>query len=216
MYKGLIFDFDGTLFTSEGAHFLSFQLALKKIKGIHLEKSLYQKELVGLEDGAVFKKILGPTLDSDSLKKLLEQKACAFEDFSASAAPTEGVLDFLQKAYDSKKYLMAICTGAYRSDIDAILKSKVGLPFKKFFRTIVTASDVSRAKPDPEGYLLAAENLGLKAADCLAFEDSPPGLRAARLAGMKVWAVPHSYTESQLSGLFDRYLEQGFLNLELP
>ena len=54
----------------------------------------------------------------------------------------------------------------------------------------VTAEDVSRTKPDPEGYLLALERLGgVRAADVLVFEDTPVGVQAARAAGLRVVAV---------------------------
>ena len=54
---------------------------------------------------------------------------------------------------------------------------------------VVTRNDVASPKPSPEGYLLAAEQLGLKAADCVAFEDSHDGWLAADRAGMRAVLV---------------------------
>ncbi len=59
------------------------------------------------------------------------------------------------------------------------------------FDTVVTGDVVRRGKPDPEPYLLAAERLGVRAEDCIAIEDSPPGAMSAQAAGCLVVAVPH-------------------------
>jgi len=64
----------------------------------------------------------------------------------------------------------------------------------------VTAGDVERGKPDPEGYLLAASRLGVAPADCVVVEDSPPGVAAGRAAGMRVIAVLTTYPAAALTG----------------
>lgn len=63
---------------------------------------------------------------------------------------------------------------------------------------LITAEDTARGKPDPAGYLLAAERLRIPATRCLAIEDSPAGVRAARSAGMAVIAVTNSHPVSEL------------------
>ena len=59
------------------------------------------------------------------------------------------------------------------------------------FDVLVVGDDVTRGKPHPDPYLLAAERLGVDAADCLAVEDSPTGVASALAAGCTVLAVPH-------------------------
>jgi beta-phosphoglucomutase-like phosphatase (HAD superfamily) len=58
------------------------------------------------------------------------------------------------------------------------------------FHAVVSADLVEQGKPDPAIYLLAARMLGVEPRECLVFEDSPTGVRAARAAGMGVVAVP--------------------------
>ncbi len=58
------------------------------------------------------------------------------------------------------------------------------------FKALVTDEQVSRAKPDPEPYLLAAQKLGVDPAFCVALEDSPSGAQSAQAAGMKVLVLP--------------------------
>ncbi len=60
----------------------------------------------------------------------------------------------------------------------------------------VVAQDVTRGKPAPDVYLLAAQRLGLPPARCLVLEDAPNGVAAARAAGMRCVAVPNEFTLS--------------------
>jgi HAD superfamily hydrolase (TIGR01509 family) len=80
---------------------------------------------------------------------------------------------------------MALVTSAQRRIMDAVIAS-TGLDFG----VTVCAEDVSRGKPDPEPYLRAAAALGQPPAGCVALEDSPRGVAAARAAGCPVIAVP--------------------------
>lgn len=56
-------------------------------------------------------------------------------------------------------------------------------------RVVITSDDVSQGKPSPEGYRLGAQRLGRDPADCLVFEDAPPGIAAGRAAGARVIAL---------------------------
>ena len=63
---------------------------------------------------------------------------------------------------------------------------------------LVTFDDVAQGKPHPEPFLLAAQRLGVDAADCLAVEDAPPGLTAARAAGCTTLAIVGTHRADQL------------------
>jgi len=71
----------------------------------------------------------------------------------------------------------------------------VGLPTPDIF---ITADDVKRGKPSPDGYLLAANRLSLKPSDCVVVEDAPAGIQAGKAAGMKVIAVASSISQEEL------------------
>jgi sugar-phosphatase len=82
---------------------------------------------------------------------------------------------------------VGIVTTGERVVLDEVLAA-AGL--KQHVAFTVTADDVSRTKPDPEGYLLALDRLdGIPAAEVLAFEDTPVGVQAARAAGLRCVAV---------------------------
>jgi sugar-phosphatase len=66
-------------------------------------------------------------------------------------------------------------------------------------RVIVCADEISRGKPDPEGYLIAGARLGFSAADCIVIEDSPAGIQSAHAAGMRALAIGGTYAPDQLA-----------------
>ena len=95
---------------------------------------------------------------------------------------------------------LAIASGARREEIEAIL---AGIGLRDAFEAVVGAEDAARTKPDPAPYLEAARQLGARVSglapqQCVAFEDSVPGLVAALGAGMKVVGVAHSYPAEKL------------------
>ncbi|MFI6336641.1 HAD family hydrolase [Streptomyces sp. NPDC050535] len=65
-------------------------------------------------------------------------------------------------------------------------------------KTLVTADDITRGKPDPEPYLLAARELGVDPARCVVFEDAPAGLQAGRAAGMTTVALATTHRSDEL------------------
>jgi len=105
-------------------------------------------------------------------------------------------------AYDGASELLnalgpdswAIVTGNYAHRV-RIRFERLGLPLP---RVIVDAGTVSRGKPHPEGYMLAAEALGCPPEECLALEDGESGIAAARRAGLTVWAVNATSNSSGL------------------
>ena len=73
--------------------------------------------------------------------------------------------------------------------------SAAGLPVPE---VLVTPERLTRGKPDPEGYLLAARELGADPADCVVFEDAPAGVQAGRAAGMHVVGITTTHDPSEL------------------
>ena len=76
--------------------------------------------------------------------------------------------------------------------------------FERYFTAIVNGSMVSRGKPDPEGYLLAAKLLGKAPERCLVIEDSLQGVRAGRAAGCRVWGLATTLPAATIAPDADR------------
>lgn len=93
---------------------------------------------------------------------------------------------------------LAVTSSAVAAEIDAILR-RTGI--RDCFTMIVDGAEVTHAKPDPEGYVVTARKLGVAPAECVVFEDSNVGVRAAKAAGAFCIAVrnPHAYFPQDLS-----------------
>jgi HAD superfamily hydrolase (TIGR01509 family) len=88
---------------------------------------------------------------------------------------------------------LAVASSGTRAYVEHVL---AGLGVADAFAAVVSSEEVADGKPAPDVYLLAAERLGADPADCVAVEDAPHGIAAARAAGMRVVAVPHARTEA--------------------
>ena len=90
----------------------------------------------------------------------------------------------------------AVVTSGIRAVAEFRLRH-AGLPVPP---VMICADEISRGKPDPEGYLTAAERLGYSPAECLVIEDAPAGIESARAAGMRVIAITTTYPPRMLTG----------------
>ncbi|WP_394182663.1 hexitol phosphatase HxpB [Marinomonas posidonica] len=100
-----------------------------------------------------------------------------------------GVRDILQ-TLTSKGVKIALATNSPKSIIPSVFKR---LDIGHFFLTYSSADDVQHGKPKPDIYLLTLSKLGVRAQDCLSFEDSVGGIKASLAAGIKSIAIPHSH-----------------------
>jgi HAD superfamily hydrolase (TIGR01509 family) len=82
--------------------------------------------------------------------------------------------------------LLGLVSHSPRVNVDAAISY---LEWDSVFQVRIGNEDVQKHKPDPEGFLLAADKLGVKPERCLVFEDSPAGIRAGKAAGMRVVGV---------------------------
>jgi sugar-phosphatase len=128
-------------------------------------------------------------LDADAEARELERIEL---DDAANVLKVEGASDLLA-ALPAES--LAIVTSGTRAIATARMRH-TGLPVP---RVVVSADDVKNGKPDPECYLKAAELLGVAPESCVVVEDAPPGVRAARSAGMAVVAVATTHPASELS-----------------
>ncbi len=139
--------------------------------------------------------------DTALVKSLGQQKTRLFEKLAKTEGKIiEGVREFLGML-SAAQVPIAICSGALRAEIELILEEG---SLRKYFDVIVSAEEVERGKPDPEGFLLALEKLNdlwpepITAERCIVIEDSHWGLKAAKAAGMRSIAVTNSYDAAQL------------------
>ena len=203
MLEAVIFDFDGVLVDSEKLHYQAFNRTLSKFD-YQLSMRDYYDRFLGLSDLELLQVVDKEgklSLSNQQFEKLLGEKAELFKEIAATEAGIiEGVPQFLKMLADSK-IPIGICSGALLSEIETILK---GAMLRNYFEVIVSAEQVERGKPDPEGFLLALKLLNKKlhkstrAENCVVIEDSHWGLDAAKAAGMRAVAITNSYAAEHL------------------
>jgi beta-phosphoglucomutase len=204
MLRAVIFDFDGVITDSESLHLRAFNKVLAQ-HNIEITEEVYYREYLGFTDRDCFESVAGKNnlvLDSEQIANLIKQKNKIFDELARNEATIfEGVPEFLQMLTDNK-IRRAICSGALLADIQPILeKSQLG----HFFEEIVSADQIEKGKPDPEGFLLALNRLNkesqntVSADECVVIEDSHWGLEAAIAAGMHTVAITNTYDADQLS-----------------
>jgi HAD superfamily hydrolase (TIGR01509 family) len=184
-FEAVVFDCDGTLVDSMPAHFDAWCEAL----------ALYGAGGVFKED--VFFAMGGrPTHDivvelNDEYNLHLDPEAVAFAKRQAflkrlhTLKPIDEVADFAKSLRG--KVPMAIASGGTRMVIEKTLQV---LGMSDWFDEVVTVDEVPVGKPAPDVFLHAARLMGVLPTKCLALDDAPSGILAARRAGMQVLAVP--------------------------
>ena len=202
--QAIIFDFDGVIADTEPLHYAALRQVLLAEFGIALTTTEYYADYLGYDDRGCFKAALTTHqrhVTPDLIDELVQKKGLAY----LAALGTDlkifpGVGDLIQET--ARDYRLAIASGALRHEIELILEQG-GL--RKAFSHITSAEDVVRGKPSPEPFLRAMAGLTataplrpLRPADCLVIEDSLPGIRGARAAGMKVLAVANTHSIQDL------------------
>jgi beta-phosphoglucomutase len=203
LLHAVIFDFDGVITDSEILHLRAFNQVLAQY-GVEISTRDYYKEYLGYTDVDCFKILIDKGLlkiDVQGIEELVKQKNQVFDELAKTDGRIiEGVRDFLQMLRDSS-IPMAICSGALLVEIELILEQA---RLRDFFGVIVSAEQMARGKPCPDGFLLTLQKLNqgrqdlIEANQCIAIEDSHWGLQAAKAAGMHTVAVTNSYDAEQL------------------
>ncbi len=199
--KAVLFDFNGVIINDESIH----QGLIEEIllsENLVLKKGEYQQACLGRSDRACLHDLLssrGRVVTDDYLNQLLHKKAQSYllELEKLEKLPLYSGLDDLIFQLRSQNLKLGIVSGAIRTEIEPILeRSKLA----QYFPVIVAGDDITTSKPEPDGYKLAVQRLNqehpglnLQSKECLAIEDTPVGIQAAKRAGMQVVGVANTY-----------------------
>ncbi len=183
-YHAAIFDMDGLLLDTERVCMRVFQEAcevqqLPFYKEVYL--SIIGRNAAGIE--AIFRKAYGNDLDRLHQEWRTRYNAVV----KHQAIPVkEGVVELLEWLKE-QSLPIAVATSTAK-DVAKIKLELAGL--SQYIDNLTTGCEVSNGKPDPEIYLLAANRLNVEPTNCLAFEDSNNGVRAAVAANMLTYQIP--------------------------
>ncbi|WP_416418120.1 HAD family hydrolase [Paenarthrobacter aromaticivorans] len=199
---GVIFDCDGLLMDTESLWIDTQRMVLESY-GVSAERT--SPELVGLPASVIGPRIAAHVgVESGAVLTQMLDTNLALVRESAVAMP--GALRFVTEV--SSRRPVGVASNSARPILDVSLHHG---GFAGLFDVVVSADEVTRPKPAPDVYIAACTDLGLSPQDCLAFEDSEAGARAAVAAGMRVIAIPSPGQQPAGDVTFDS-LEVGALS----
>jgi len=189
-----VFDMDGTLVDSMGAHQAAWAKFLAG-HGARFADHELKRIMHGRTNDQILREALARALTDEELELLSQAKEELFRaEFRSQIVGLPGVEAFLA-AVARAQIPMALATSAGGRNVELVFEL---LPLAQYFQVVVHAEHITHGKPHPEVYLRAAERLGVEPTRCLAFEDSLPGLESAHRAGMAVIAVATGHDPAEL------------------
>lgn len=182
-FGAYLFDCDGTIVDSMPLHYLAWKKALSEWNCEFSEELFY--EWGGMPVAEVISTLNRERGLKMPVSELEHRKESLYLELLPQLKVVPEVLEHIEAQYG--RILFGVVSGSVRESVTASL-SVVKLLDR--FETLVCAGDYRKSKPDPEGFLLAAANLGVDAKTCLVFEDTEMGIQAAKAAGMAWVKVP--------------------------
>ena len=190
-----IFDMDGTLVDNNPYHFKAWKELFEHYNRVEVTLDLFNEKISGVPGMATMRNFFGDDYDEEQMKAMFQEKTVRYRNiYQPNMAPINGLERLLQELKNAGVKL-AVASSATTSNIDFVLNN---LSMKSMFDTIVDGPRVSKPKPNPQIFLKAADDLGVKPEHCVVFEDSLSGVKAANAAGMKVIGITTSHTADQL------------------
>ncbi|MBG6132188.1 beta-phosphoglucomutase [Aquimarina sp. EL_43] len=212
MKKAFIFDLDGVIVDTAKYHFLAWQKLADSL-GISFSEE-QNEQLKGVSRVQSLEKILewgNKTISEEKFSRLMSEKNEEYLTYISGMDASE-ILPDVPRILE---YLIlenqAIALGSASKNARAILE-KVQLYDK--FNTIVDGTNVSKAKPDPEVFLLGAKALGISPENCIVFEDSVAGIKAANIANMVSIGIGNQEVLHEADYIFKDFTEikEEFIN----
>lgn len=197
MFAATLFDYNGVLVDDEAEHFGAFRDVLGP-RGIELAEDTYWERYVGYDDVGAFTAMLadaGQAAPQELIDELVAEKGSVY---MARARARLALFDGAAEAVRARAAHgpVGVVSGALRDEIELGL-GLLGVRDRVSF--VISAEDVARCKPDPEGYEKALAQLpAVRRHQVLVIEDSLAGVRAAKAAGLTCVGVAHSFPEAAL------------------
>ena len=205
----LLFDLDGTMLNSDPIHEAIFT-EMWASRGLPTPEGFYIEQVHGRLNVDVFAEYLPDEPDPQGLSAWKEAQ---FRDRLPSPYPeTPGLTGFLDHA-QAQGWQLAVVTNAMRLNAEAMLGA-IGL--RDRFEVIVIGEECAHGKPHPLPYLTAMQLLGESPETCIAFEDSPSGMRAAAASGAYSIGVRSALSDAELRAVGAKMTIEDFTDPALP
>jgi len=190
----VIFDVDGVLTDSYDAHYLSWQRMFGEI-GVEFTDEQFRSTF-GRTNRDIFAELYPGQMTEERSRKLGDRKEELYREIiRENFTPLPGAVELID-ALAAAGFKLAVGSSGPPENV-ALTLEKLGRAGK--FAAAVTGADVTRGKPDPQVFLLAAERLGVPPEWCAVIEDAPQGIEAANRARMTSVAVLGTTTRDKLA-----------------
>lgn len=187
MVKGVIFDLDGVIVSTDDCHYLAWKRMADE-EGIDFDRGINER-LRGVSRMDSLEIILeraGKTYTEDEKAAMAMRKNDYYVELIGKLTPADILPGTMTVLNALKKLGIKIAIGSSSRNTPVILK-QIGL--QNSFDAIADGNQITHSKPDPEVFLLAAKLLKLSPADCVVVEDADAGVEAALAGGMKALGV---------------------------
>ncbi|MHC4415535.1 MAG: HAD family hydrolase [Planctomycetota bacterium] len=179
MSPAVIFDVDGVLVDSYRAHFQSWRDVAAE-HGLTLSEGQFAATF-GQTSRTIIRRLWGEDLTDREVERFDQRKEARFRRLVAADFPTmDGAVELIA-ALREAGFALAVGSSGPPANI-ALALERMGAP--SAFAVVVHGADVTRGKPDPQVFEMAAARLGVPPPDCAVIEDAPAGIAAANAAGM--------------------------------
>lgn len=175
-----LFDLDGTLFDTGKVNYYAYKDALADFDAT-LAEDFFVTKCNGRHYTEFLPEIMG---SSEHIDEVHRAKKEAYAKNLDKARQNIHLFEMIKSMTDT--YHTAIVTTASRKNTEDILSHFACMDL---FEYILTQEDITKVKPDPQGFLMAMEHFGIDAAHTVIFEDSPVGIQAAKASGASVMVV---------------------------
>ena len=198
--RGVIFDFNGTMVFDEKFHSFAWKKFIEEKAGVKISDEDYQKYCQAVNAKVTIERFLQKKFDDKELAELIEEKEKIYRKVALDSGEFK-LVDGLENFLDALK----------KNNVPRTIATAAGLNNVKFFfehfklanwfdrEYIVYDDGTLPGKPEPDMYLKAAEVIGMEISDCVIFEDSSSGIKAAKRSGAyKIIGITSTYDEENL------------------
>lgn len=181
---GVIFDVDGVLVDTGPIHFKSWVKMANEIRKKFTKK--FFDLTFGQQSVSITRKLVGSKVEQHLVENWASLKEQYYREMvKDKLEPLPGVLNLIKDLKD-KNFKLAIGSSGPPENVELVLTT---LNLTQNFDVIITAVEVEKGKPEPDVFLIAAQQLKLDPKNCIVIEDAPVGIEAAKRADMPVIAL---------------------------
>jgi len=191
--KAVIWDMDGVIADTGPYHLKSWQIVLQNTGKDYTEKEFRRN--TGRRSDSILRDILGEQATQEEIARIIQKKEkIARQLISQNVKSYPGVIKLITSLKEHG-FKTAVASSAPMGSIQLITRN---LKIDNYFDIIVSGWDLTKSKPDPEIFLLAAEKLGVETESCIVIEDAIVGVAASKRAGICCIAVTNTNTREAL------------------